>query len=120
MELCFFFSQLGASIMSRRTARTTHVLLGNGVNRSSVPHRIIPWSSTPDGSSTGTDLSPVEVDCEPSLNSTEHGAAESVPSVVVVDESWLLRHVRAAAAKCECPAENNEAEGRVQKRPKEK
>jgi len=57
--------ELGGRVQSRRTISTTHVLVANGVDRASVPHRLLYHSDGNGG-------------------------------LTVVDEGWLLRHVRHA------------------------
>jgi hypothetical protein len=58
--------ELGAKVQSRCSASTTHILVANGVDRASVPHRLLHFS-------------------------------EGNHAVAIVDEGWLLRHVRSAS-----------------------
>jgi hypothetical protein len=66
--------ELGGRVHSRRSISTTHVLVANGVDRASVPHRLLHQS---DGSG----------------------------ALTIVDEGWLLRHVRHASIHKSASAE---------------
>jgi hypothetical protein len=107
--------QLGGRVMSRRGASTTHVLLGSGVARASVPHRLLAPFAARDATSMSKNIDAIgDEDLGPTnkgeaaepdgpskskaKRSTRATVPVSVPAeVVVLDEGWLLRHVRAAA-----------------------
>lgn len=67
-------------------AKTTHVLLASGVDRASVPHRLLPPPPPPPSSSVN-------------LTQDDDGGGPSVSAhALVVDENWLFKVLRRAAA----------------------